>query len=232
MPSKPKAITIQVSKADTIDHLVPLIRTTLQFPEDGQLRYYKFPIKKTDPISIEMTPSNIGKFIPNREDALDIPEQSSSTNDSRTLGEIGIVEDFLGIAVEQKSEDGSWPMDSLASTTPPTSNTSSFPMTNGGGRTLGSPPGTLVLRRRSYDRTSIDDDDDDTSAKVYGPTLPGAYPRHLGPTFRSQSAERYGERSKTSFNSRFATSQSERVRGTTGLNNLGITLSSLRSNDR
>jgi hypothetical protein len=51
--------------------------------------------------------------------------------------------------------------------------------------------------------------------------LPGAYPR--SPTgVRSSSAERFGERKVGSFNARFMQSaKEERVKGTTGLNNLG-----------
>jgi hypothetical protein len=216
-PAKPKATIIEVSKADTIDHLVHLIRTTLQLPSDASLRYHKLPIKTTDSIYAEMTPSDFTQLIPGRGYRLDIPEQPSPMTDATTLGQIGILESYLGIAVETKSENESWPLDSLSAL--PAITTSPTSMTNGG-RTLGSPPGTLLLRSKSQDRPSFDDDNDDTAAKVYGPSLPGAYPRHLGSTFRSQSAERYGERSKISFNSRFA-SQSDRVRGTTGLNNLG-----------
>lgn len=232
-PVKRTAPIIRISKADPVADLERQIRVFLNLPSDCLIRCYKFAATKNDFLTIEMPTSSIIRLIPDREDTLDIPEKPSLADDSKTVGEIGIVEPYIGIAVEYKSEeDGSWPLDTepTSSSGPASSSTSEMPPA--GGRTLGSTPGVLTLRSRSQDRPSFDDDEDSGLGRlnghvVSGPVLPGSYPRHLTNSTafnRSASAERYGERSKTSFNSRFASQSSTRVRGTTGLNNLGIHL--------
>lgn len=230
----PKATSIHVSKSDTIDTLDSMIRSALSLSSSGEIRCYKFPIKRSDNLLSQMTPPQISRLLPDRDDHLDL------LNKFKSVGEIGIVESYVAIAVEWKADDGTWPMDEDTSSSGQSSvqgtSSSDVSYSNGGGRTLGAAPNSFTAlnrpRRQSNDKSVFDSEDEGSSygrqgGQLIGPTLPGSYPRTTSPTqlLRSSSSERYGERYKTSFNSRFmSAAKQERVRGTTGLNNLGISL--------
>jgi hypothetical protein len=231
----PKATSIQVSKSDTIDTLDSMIRSALSLSSSGEIRCYKFPIKRSDNLLSQMTPPQITKLLPDRDDHLDFQ------NKFKSVGEVGIVESYVALAVEWKAEEGTWPMDEDTSSSGQSSvqGTSSSDLSysnGGGGRTLGAAPNPFTAlnrpRRHSNDKSVLDSEDEGSAygrqgGQLIGPTLPGSYPRTTSPTqfLRSSSTERYGERYKSSFNSRFiSTAKEERVRGTTGLNNLGILL--------
>jgi len=248
-----KATSITLSKADPVSLLKEKIRDLLHLPSSSEIRCYKFLPSRSEYIASEMTAQQVLKVIVDKEDSL----LDLSTEDA-TIGEIGIVEPYVGIAAEYKSITGQFPMDqepspsasesSIQGTT--TTNSSSSAMSSdvptGVGRTLGASPNAFTaLNKRTPDRQdkSIFDVDDEENAGlgkingqvVMGPSLPGAYPK-TSPVnstssnsayLRSSSEERYGERNRNSFNSRFASGsvqvhEKERVRGTTGLNNLGI----------
>jgi hypothetical protein len=180
-----------------------------------------------------MTPSKLTTkraltLIPDREDCLDFSLKS------QTVGQIGIVEPYLGIAVERKL--GSvFPMDQELSLSDQSSTQSSSLLANGG-RTLGANPNsfTALSHRRPSTENQIFDSDDESAPlgklngkPISGPVLPGAYPRTSSLNSLSQSSgERFSERYRTGFNTRFTESppKEERVRGTTGLNNLGSPL--------
>lgn len=172
------------------------------------------------------------RLIPDRTDTLEFDLKT------QTVGEIGIVEPYLGIAVEWKQLGGTWPMDETIQSEPPSKDEGSTDVQQGGGRKLGSSPtamlpfSSLNRRRRSSAGNNVLGSDEDSpplgtlnGKALMGPVLPGSYPRALSPVQRSSSAERYGERNKVSFNSRIKIlPKVERVRGTIGLNNLGISL--------
>src|SRR6202035_2861280 len=58
----PKATSIQVSKSDTIDTLDSMIRSALSLSSSGEIRCYKFPIKRSDNLLSQMTPPQITKL--------------------------------------------------------------------------------------------------------------------------------------------------------------------------
>jgi ubiquitin carboxyl-terminal hydrolase 4/11/15 len=136
---------------------------------------------------------------------------------SQTVGEIGLVEPLIGIAIEHKENDASWPMDDTPRQDPGQPQSSpEFPT----GRTLGASPNsfTTLNRRPSQDEPSLGT----INGKPIAGPIPGSYPTTRPSFFRatSPSSERY----KSTFNARFAPPPKEdRVRGITGLNNLGKT---------
>ena len=159
---------------------------------------------------------------------------------TRTVGDLGIVEPFLGLAIEHRLNDAPFPTDIPIPSSPPTITTTTNPsFTSPGGRTLGAAPTTFTPLNRPRSSSprhtqtlnlgSSDDEDLGASRGNKGKEvvvagtgmLPGAYPR--SPTgVRSSSAERFGERKMGSFNARFTQpAKEDRVKGTTGLNNLG-----------
>lgn len=158
---------------------------------------------------------------------------------SKTVGEVGIVEPYVGLAVEWKGLGNSWPMDErklLEQSS--THENSDGPV---GGRTLGGIPGSSFTalntsRGRTMDKSLFESDDDSSplgrlnGQVVFGPVLPSSFSR-TSPTLllRSSSAERSSDRFKTPFNARFSSQppKDDRVRGTTGLNNLGTPLPAL-----
>jgi hypothetical protein len=227
----PKADSIRVSKSETIDTLDSLIRSALSLPSAGEIRCYKFAIRRSDNLLSQMTPPQITRLLPDRDDYLDFD------NKFKSVGEIGIVEPYLAVAVEWRATGAPWPMDEDTSSSDQSSaqgaSSSDVGYTNGVGRTLGAAPNSFTAlnrpRRQSNDKSIFDSEDEGSSygkqnGQLIGPTLPGAYPRTVSPTqyLRSSSSERYGERYKSTFNSRFNPAPKEqRVRGTTGLNNLG-----------
>ena len=234
--SGPQATSIVVSKADTLDRLESKIRSTLGLSLEGQIRCYKYPVKRSDFISWEIDTKFVSRMVLDRDDLIDF------TLRSRTVGEVGIVEPYVAIAVEWKALGGSWPMDDESSSSSEESSiqgastsTDMVPM-NSGGRTLGASPNSftaLNYRGRFSNEKARGDSDDEyplgtlNGQPVSGPVLPGSYPRTSPPNsfLRSSSTDRFGERYKTSFNSRLnqqpSYTREERARGTTGLNNLG-----------
>ena len=238
----PPATSIVISKSTTVNTLITKIKDHLSILSTGQLRCYKFPIKRTDNIRSEITALKASKM--ELQDPLEL-----NLLLSKTVGEIGIVEPFIGIAVESKSGINTFPMDEeTISTSSSTSSSSSSefpsrPVTEMvSGYTLGATPNSQFTSLNSRGRAKAlfdltDDDDNDSTSPlgringkvVSGPVLPGSWPRTSPPNFRSSSLDgRTGERFKTSFNSRFSSQppKEERVQGTTGLNNLGMNPSS------
>jgi hypothetical protein len=159
---------------------------------------------------------------------------------TRTVGDLGIVEPFLGLAIEHRLDDTTpFPTDIPIPSSPPTTTTINPSFISPGGRTLGAAPTTFTPLNRPRSSSprhtqtlnlGSSDDEDLGGARgnkgkevVMAGTgmLPGTYPR--SPTgVRSSSAERFGERKMGSFNARFTQpAKEERVKGTTGLNNLG-----------
>jgi hypothetical protein len=220
----PRATAIVVSKADAIDSLEVQIRKHFSIPDNYDLRCYKFPY--TESVSEELSPREAIQIIPERDDPLDISIKS------RTIGEIGLVEPTIGIAVEHKPHDGRWLLedDTSSDSSVQAPSSSDGPI----GRTLGASPNSFTALNRRGSVKSIDDSEDEAplgminGKPIAGPVaIPGTYPTSISPR---QSIVRtstdYGERYKSSFNSRFAQPPKEdRVRGTTGLNNLGMSSS-------
>jgi hypothetical protein len=218
--------SIIVSKADSLDTLESKIRDSLSLLPTGFIRCYKFPVNRTDSILSKVTTKKATTLIPDRGNSLDFSLKS------RTIGQIGIVEPYLGIVVEWKQIGSNFPMDLELSSDQSSAQDSSSIFANGG-RTLGGIPNsfTALSHRRPSTDNHIFDSDDETAPlgklngkPISGPVLPGSYPRtsQLNSYLRSSSGERFGERYKTPFNTRFIESpKEERVRGTTGLNNLG-----------
>jgi hypothetical protein len=227
-PTISPAKSIVVSKADTVESFEAKIRAHLDLLSASQIRCFKFPVQRTDNIGSEMNTSKAVRMFPDQNDSLDFSVKS------RTVGEIGIVEPYVGIAVEWKESGNTWPMEEASSSSEQSSvQDVAFPP--GGGRTLGSAPNSFTAlnrpRRSSNEKSLFESDDDDSplgkinGQAISGPVLPGSYPRTVSPTnsyIRSSSAERYSDRYKT-FNSRFSSQppKEDRIRGTTGLNNLG-----------
>lgn len=226
--SSSDTVSITVSKSDTLDILDSKIRRALSLLSTGDIRCYRFPVARLGTVRSELTPAQAAALLS------DPPESLDFSLKSQTVGEIGIVQPYLGLAVEWKQLGGTWPMDEL------NSERSSGPIDMPrAGRTLGAEPNSLSQlqlslthqRRVSDDKSPFDDSDDDpplgkiNGQAVLGPVLPGSYPRDSPPNsvLRSSSAERFVERYKPSFNSRFSiqSPKEERVLGTTGLNNLG-----------
>jgi hypothetical protein len=237
----PPATSIVISKSDTLNTLSTKIRRHLSMLQIGQIRCYKFTVKRTDVIPSEISVLKASK--------MELQEPLEFTLLSKTVGEIGIVEPFIGIAVEWKSFTSSFPMDEeIISASSSSSSSSSSEFSNRpatemvSGYTLGAMPNSQFTALNSRGRQKAlfdvtDDDDNDPPPSlgringqiVSGPLLPGSWPRTSPPNFRSSSVDgRAGERIKTSFNSRFSSQppKEDRVRGTTGLNNLGMNPSS------
>jgi len=236
---------INVSKSDSMAHLMHLIRSTLDIPVTAtDFRAYKIPLSRRDKFNAEITVQQLLEKT-TKEQVLELPLKDEET---RTVGELGIVEPFIGFAVEYRvSSDTPFPTDiPITSSSPVT--TPTRPTFASQGRTLGAAPSTFTSLNRprsSSPRTTHEktinlagssEDEDDTrpvgisgrtsngkEASTVGMMLPGAYPR--SPTgVRSSSAERYGDRNKGagSFSARFTQpAKEERIKGTTGLNNLG-----------
>ena len=221
-----QATSIIVSKSDTFFTLDSKIRTHLGFLSAGSIRCYKFPCKRGDNVLSEWTTRKAFQEIPDRDDILEFDSKS------KTVGEMGIVEPYVGVAVEWKGLGNSWPMDEeMPSEQSSTHELSDVPV---GGRTLGGIPGSAFTalntsRGRTMEKSLFDSDDDSSplgrlnGKVIFGPVLPGSYSRPSSTLFlRSSSAERATDRFKTSFNGRFSQPPKEdRVRGTIGLNNLG-----------
>jgi hypothetical protein len=221
-----------VSKSDTLFTLDAKIRSHLGFLFAGSIRCYKFPCKRGDSVHSEWSTRKAFQEIPDRDDILEFDLKS------KTVGEVGIVEPYIGIAVEWKGLGNSWPMDEeTLSEQSSTHDPSDVPV---GGRTLGGIPGSSFTalntsRGRTIEKSLFESDDDDLSSQlgringqvVFGPVLPNSYTRTSTTLLlRSSSADRSTERFKTPFNARFSsqTPKDDRIRGTTGLNNLGIPL--------
>jgi len=169
---------------------------------------------------------------------------SETEKSSLTVAEWGIVEPYGGLAIEfRMSHETPFATDISPAPSPQSATTATttslLTQAVAQGRTLGSAPSFTPLNRprSSSPRTTHDlpiQESDEESAEggvargtTTGMMLPGAYPR--SPTVvRSNSAERWNERKigtagTTAFSARFAAppAKEERVRGTTGLNNLG-----------
>ena len=223
----PPARSMTISKADTVATLETNLRNHLSLKATGQIRCYKIKLTRKDNPPQRFKVSEVLRFIPDKDDQLDL------TVKTRTVGEIGIVEPYLGIAVEWKEMGDTWPMDFKHPVIEQASKDegSADAHTSEKGHTLGASPLKMLpfSRRRLSDEKNIFESDDESprsvtlhSRAVLGPALPGSYPRSLSPIQRSSSAERYGERNKISFNSRVSNvHRVERIRGTTGLSNLG-----------
>lgn len=225
--TNPLARSITISKADTVDNLETSLRNHLSLKTTGQIRCYKIKLTRKDAPPERFKVSEVLRFIPDKDDKLDF------TFKSRTVGEIGIVEPYLGIAVEWKELGDTWPMDLKHPVIEQASKDedSADAHTSEKGHTLGASPLKMLpfgRRRLSHEQNIFGSDDESPQLgtlhgrAVLGPLLPGSYPRSLSPIQRSSSAERYGERNKVSFNSRVSSvHRAERISGTTGLNNLG-----------
>jgi Ubiquitin carboxyl-terminal hydrolase len=223
----PEAPIIQVSKADTVDHLRSLIYAALDVPKEGEIRCYKLSITKSDSIRSEMTTHQVVQYIQDRENAFPLPESSASF-----ITELGIVESYLGLAVEHKPPNDAWPLTDEAfvsdrssaqdsSTSDAPSSTSSVDLS--GGRTLGSSPSGVLTLRRAADRSVLDSDEEGSLGKVNGlpvagPSLPVSFAKRSPPPAIGTS--RYV---RSALTSRFAL-ENILVRGTTGLTNLGTLL--------
>ena len=233
----PKAKSIIVSKNDSLASFDERVRDQLGLPTTGQIRCYKFPLTRDTNILSETTVTEISSIISDKDDYLDFSIRE------RTVGEAGIVEPYGGIAVEWKGINGTFPMDEDTTTSPESSihGGTSSDIVYPSGRTLGASPNPFMMtassRRFSSEKSTLDDDDDSSSASgkiLSGPVIAGTYPRSPQSYLRSSSAERYEERYKTGFNSRFSNITTQALkeniqRGTLGLNNLGITLFFCRS---
>ena len=231
-----RATSIIVSKSDTLSTLDSKIRTHLGFLPAGSIRCYKFPCKRGDNVVSEWSTRKAFQEIPDRDDVLLFDLKS------KTVGEVGIVEPYVGMAVEWKGLGNSWPMDEEM----PSEQSSTHELSDVrvGGRTLGGIPGSSFTalntpRGRTMEKSLFESDDDSSplgrlnGKVILGPVLPGSYSRTSASLFlRSSSAERSSERFKTPFNTRFSSQppKEDRIRGTAGLNNLGTFPLSTKSN--
>lgn len=222
------ATSITVSKADTVGSLEFKLRHTLSLSL-GEIRCYKVPLKRKDSPPSKFKVHEVNRLIPDRTDTLDFSDPN------RMVGEIGIVEPCLGIAVEWKGFGGTWPMDEPVSSSGSSSKDEGSVDVDisGAGHRLGSSPMAMPpfnRRRRSSSEKNVLGSDDEAAPlgtlngkTLLGPVMPGSYPRAISPVQRPSSADRYGERNKISFNSRInVPPKVERVPGTIGLNNLGM----------
>jgi hypothetical protein len=223
-----------VSKADNITSLEDKIRNHLSLPITTDFRAYR--LSKTD---LSDMPNDLP--ISSARDFIDDVTPLDFSVKSRTIGEIGLVDATIGIAIDPQTNDGKWLLedDMLNEKDVVSSDVQ-------GGRTLGAPPnsftalnrrtngsnllqinGANVLERNIASGTNrrnvLEESDEEggigmlNGKVIAGPPLPGAYPVK---TYRSETAGR------GSFNARFAPppkEETQRVRGITGLNNLGIT---------
>jgi hypothetical protein len=206
------------------------LREHLSLKPTGLIRCYKIKLTRKDTPPERFKVNEVLRFIPNKDDTLDF------TTKTKTVGEIGIVEPYLGIAVEWKELGDTWPMDikhSVSETASKEDSSAEAEILEKGHKLGASPTRMMPFnRRRLSDEKNVFGSDDESphlgtshGRSVLRPLLPGPYPRSLSPVQRSSSAERYGERNRVSFNSRVSnTPRIERVGGTTGLNNLGSIL--------
>jgi Ubiquitin carboxyl-terminal hydrolase len=224
----PKATAIVVSKADSISSLEVKIRKHLPLPLTSDLRAYRLSNTALGDIPGDIPITSAKDFID------DVTPLDFSLK-SRTIGEIGLVEPTIGIAIDPHTNE-KWLLEDEMSTE------KGVVMSDvQGGRTLGAQPNSFTaLNRRSNGtnilqinganvlekngRNVLEESDEEggigmlNGKVIAGPPLPGSYPVKA---YRSETPVGRG-----SFNARFAPLPKEetpRVRGITGLNNLGTT---------
>jgi hypothetical protein len=208
-PHRPAPI-LSLSKSAPVSALEARLRAEFAL-EGGELRLFTFPLKPNSALEREISPLKASELV-------DVENPVDTVFGSRTLGEVGIVSPLQGLAIEHHNLGESYPLDLISH---PRTTTSDRPLI---GRTLGAQPATGVPRGRPTARVQLGDSDEEGGVGV----LPGSYPRtpETSPSRgigRSISADRVERRPSLNLrvSSGLGFSREDRVRGTTGLNNLG-----------
>jgi len=233
--------TLSLSKSAPVSDLDNKVRDMYDLP-GVEIRYFRFDLVGGRDVTRDTSPAKVRRLID-----VDAPLDTSLL--TRTLGEIGLVEPRLGIAFEHRHPNQKFPLDTSPTTSPTQQSPPSQGHTLGaapnvlGFETRGRPlskgytsDSLGTTRKKSLNLGDSTDDEESGAGRLIGPLLPGSYPRtpdaspaRAGTTtgaaaVRSASADRV-ERRAGAFNLRFSSGsgflKDERVRGTTGLNNLG-----------
>ena len=154
-----QATSIVVSKSDTLFLLDSKIRIHLGLSPAGSIRCYKFPCGRGDHILSEWTTRKALEEIPDCDDVLEFD------SGSKTVGEIGIVAPYVGIAVEWKGLGNSWPMEVQIT---PDKSYQQLSEVLVSGRTLGGIPNSSftalnTTRGRSLDKSLVEPDTSSSS---------------------------------------------------------------------
>lgn len=204
-PHRPAPI-LSLSKSAPLSALEARLRAEFGL-EGGEIRIFTFALKT--PLEREIAPVKARELV-------DVENPVDTAFGSRTLGEVGIVSPLQGLAIEHHNLGESYPLDLL----PPKPQKVDRPLI---GRTLGAQPSPGVPRGRPSVRATVDSDEEGGVG-----VLPGSYPRtpETSPSRgvgRSISADRVERRPSLNLrvSSGLGFSREDRVRGTTGLNNLG-----------